>query len=152
MIKDFKAFILRGNVVDLAIGIIIGVAFGAVITSLVNDVIMPPIGWALSGLDFSGLMWVIKQGTPPGPYANSIIAKQDGAVAISYGNFILAVVSFLIIAAVVFFLVVRPMVRFAAPKKAAEAAGPATKDCPYCYTAIPVKATRCPNCTSELSK
>ncbi len=151
MLKDFKAFLLRGNVVDLAIGIIIGVAFGAIVTSLVNDIIMPPIGLALSGIDFSSLMWVIHQGNPPGPYATPALAKQAGAVTINYGTFFLAVISFIVIAAVVFFFVVRPMVRFTTPKKAPAPAAPTTKDCPYCATAIPIKATRCPNCTSELS-
>ncbi len=152
MIKDFKAFILRGNVVDLAIGIVIGVAFGAVVASLVKDIIMPPIGLALSGIDFSSLMAVIKQGTPPGPYTDPASAIAAKAVTINYGTFLLTVISFLIIAAVVFFFIVRPMVSFAAPKKAAEVPAPATKDCPYCYTAIPVKATRCPNCTSDLAR
>ncbi len=151
MLKDFKAFILRGNVVDLAVGLIIGAAFGVIVTSLVNDIIMPPIGLALSGIDFSSLMVVIHQGNPVGPYATPAIAKAAGAVTINYGTFLLAVISFLVIAAVVFFFVVRPTVHFAAPKKAAEPAAPATKDCPYCYTAIPVRATRCPNCTSELT-
>ena len=152
MIKDFKAFILRGNVIDLAIGIVIGAAFGAIVASLVKDVIMPPIGLALSGIDFSSLMAVLKQGTPPGPYANPAAALDAGAVTINYGTFLLTIISFIIIAAVIFFFVVRPMVRARTPKKEAEAPAPTVKDCPYCYTAIPVKATRCPNCTSELAK
>ncbi len=151
MLKDFKAFIMRGNVVDMAIGIIIGAAFGAVVASLVKDVIMPPIGLALSGIDFSSLMAVIKQGTPPGPYANPDAAIAAKAVTINYGVFLLTVISFLIIAAVVFFFIVRPMAHAFAPKKAAEAPAPNVKDCPFCYTAIPVKATRCPNCTSQLT-
>jgi large conductance mechanosensitive channel len=149
MIKDFKAFILRGNVVDLAIGIVIGAAFGAIVSSLVADIIMPPIGLALSGINFASLLWILKQGSPPGPYNSPAEAAAAGAVTMNYGVFLLTVISFLIIAAVIFFLVVRPMVRFAAPRKAAEET-PATKDCPFCYTSIPVKATRCPNCTSEL--
>jgi large conductance mechanosensitive channel len=152
MLKDFRAFIMRGNVVDLAIGIVIGAAFGAIVASLVRDIIMPPIGLALSGIDFSSLLWVIKQGTPPGPYASPADALAAKAVTINYGTFLLTVISFLIIAAVVFFFIVRPLVKYAAPKKVAEVPAPATKDCPYCYTAIPVKATRCPNCTSELAK
>jgi large conductance mechanosensitive channel len=150
-VKDFKAFILRGNVVDLAIGIIIGVAFGAIITSLVNDIIMPPIGLALGNIDFANLLVVLKQGTPPGPYDTLQLAKDAGAVTINYGMFINAVIVFLIVAAVVFFFIVRPVNRLKAPKKA-EAPAPVTKDCPYCYTSIPIKATRCPNCTSELAK
>ena len=149
MIKDFKAFIMRGNVVDMAIGIIIGAAFGAIVASLVRDIIMPPVGWALSGIDFSSLMWVIKQGTPPSPYPDSAAALAAKAVTINYGTFLLTVISFIIIAAVVFFLIVRPMARM---KKPVEAPAPTTKDCPFCATAIPIKATRCPNCTSALSK
>jgi large conductance mechanosensitive channel len=150
MLKDFKAFILRGNVVDLAVGIVIGVAFGAIISSLVNDIIMPPIGLALGKIDFSNLLIIIKEGATPGPYASLAAAKEAGAVTINYGLFINTIISFLIIAAVVFFLVIRPIARLHAPKKAAEPAAPTTKDCPYCATAIPIKATRCPNCTSEL--
>ncbi len=152
MLRDFKAFIMRGNVVDLAIGIVIGAAFGAIVASLVRDIIMPPIGLALSGIDFSSLMWVIKQGTPPGPYVDPAAAIAAKAVTINYGVFILTVVSFIIIAAVVFFFVVRPVAKLTAPKKAAEPPAPLVKDCPYCYTAIPIKATRCPNCTSELNR
>jgi len=153
MLKDFKTFIMRGSVVDLAIGIVIGAAFGAIVTSLVNDIIMPPIGLLLSNIDFASLMAVVKQGDPVGPYATVAAAREAGAVTINYGVFIMAVISFLIIAAAVFFLVVRPLVKMQAPKKAAAAAAaPATRECPYCYSTIPVKATRCPNCTSELSR
>lgn len=151
MLKDFKAFILRGNVVDLAVGIVIGAAFGAIVTSLVRDIIMPPIGMALSGIDFSSLMWVIKQGTPPGPYIDPAAAVAAGAVTINYGVFFLTVISFLVIAAVIFFLVVRPLMKLNAPKPA-PAAAPTTKDCPYCQTTIPIKASRCPHCTSEIPK
>jgi large conductance mechanosensitive channel len=152
MLRDFKAFIMRGSVVDLAIGIVIGAAFGAVVASLVKDVIMPPIGLALAGIDFSSLMVVLKQGTPPGPYADPSAAIAAKAVTINYGTFLLTIISFLVIAAVVFFFIVRPMARAFAPKKAAEAPAPVVKDCPYCYTAIPIKATKCPNCTSALTK
>ncbi len=152
MIKDFRAFIMRGNVVDMAIGIIIGAAFGAIIASLVRDIIMPPIGLALSGIDFSSLMVVIKQGVPPGPYADPAAALAAKAVTINYGTFLLTVVSFIIIAAVVFFLIVRPLAKATAPKKPAVAPAPTTKDCPHCFTSIPIKATRCPNCTSELAR
>jgi large conductance mechanosensitive channel len=109
MLKDFKAFIIRGNVIDLAIGVVIGTAFGAIVTSLVNDVIMPTIGMVLSNIDFSSLMVIIKQGVPAGPYATNAAAKAAGAVTINYGTFIMAFISFMIISAVVFFLVVRPM-------------------------------------------
>jgi large conductance mechanosensitive channel len=150
MWKDFKAFILRGNVVDLAVGIIIGVAFGAIVTSFVNDVLMPPIGLALGNVDFANLMVVLKEGTTPGPYASLIAAKDAGATVIAYGTFINTIINFLIVAAVVFFFVVRPIVKFTAPKKVAVPAAPTTKECPFCYSTIPIKATRCPNCTSEL--
>jgi large conductance mechanosensitive channel len=152
MIKDFKAFIMRGNVVDMAIGIIIGAAFGAIVASLVRDIIMPPIGLALSGIDFSSLMVVIKQGVPPGPYPDPAAAIAAKAVTINYGVFILTVVSFIIIALVVFFFIVRPVAKMTAPKVAPAPAAPTTKDCPYCATAIPIKASRCPNCTSELTR
>ncbi len=151
MLKDFKAFILRGNVIDLAIGIVIGAAFGAIVASLVKDIIMPPIGLALSGIDFSSLMAIIKQGVPPGPYANPEAAIAAKAVTINYGTFLLTIISFLIIALVLFFFVVRPIVKMTT-KKPAPAAAPTTKDCPFCYTNIPIKAVRCPNCTSELTK
>lgn len=151
MLKDFKAFIMRGNVVDLAVGIIIGVAFGAIISSLVKDVIMPPIGLALGKVDFTNLFVVLQQGTVAGPYPSLEVAQAAGAVSINYGVFINTIVSFVIVAAVVFFLVVRPIAQMHARQKAAEAAPePNTKECPYCYTTIPIKATRCPNCTSEL--
>ena len=149
MLKDFKAFITRGNVIDMAVGIIIGVAFGAVISSLVNNVIMPPIGLALGNVDFTNLFVVLKQGLPAAPYATLGDAQAAGAVVIAYGTFVNTVVYFVIIAAVVFFAIVRPVARMQARKKAEEPA-PTTKDCPYCATSIPVNATRCPNCTSEL--
>jgi large conductance mechanosensitive channel len=150
MLKDFKAFILRGNVVDLAVGIIIGIAFGAIVSSFVNDVLMPPIGLGLGNIDFSNMFAVLKEGAAPGPYASLTAAKDAGATVIAYGVFINAIINFLIIAAVVFFFVVRPIARLTAPKKAAAPAEPTTKECPFCYSSIPIKATRCPNCTSEL--
>lgn len=151
MLKDFKAFIMRGNVVDLAVGIIVGVAFGAIVSSFVKDVIMPPIGLALGNVDFANLFVVLKEGAVAGPYASLAAAQEAGAVSINYGIFINTLVNFLIIAAVVFFFIVRPIARMHARQKAAEAAPePTTKECPYCYSNIPIKATRCPNCTSEL--
>jgi large conductance mechanosensitive channel len=151
VLKDFKAFIMRGSVVDLAIGIVIGVAFGAIINSLVKDIIMPPVGLALGKVDFTNLFVILHQGTVAGPYPSLAEAQAAGAVSINYGVFINTIVSFLIIAVVVFFLVVRPIARMHARQKAAEAApAPNTKECPYCYSTIPIKATRCPNCTSEL--
>jgi large conductance mechanosensitive channel len=151
MLKDFKAFITRGNVVDLAVGIIIGAAFGTIVTSFVNDIIMPPIGLALGKIDFSNLMVVLKDGAiAPGPYASLAAAKAAGATAIGYGSFINTLINFLIVAAAIFFVVVKPLAKLAAPKKSAAPAAPTTKDCPFCITAIPLKATRCPHCTSEL--
>jgi len=151
MLKDFKAFIMRGNVVDLAVGIIIGVAFGAMVNSFVKDVIMPPIGLALGNVDFTNLFVVLKQGAVAGPYPSLAAAQAAGAVSINYGVFINTLVNFLIIAAVVFFFVVRPIVKLHARQKAAEAApAPSTRECPYCCTQIALKATRCPSCTSEL--
>jgi large conductance mechanosensitive channel len=147
MLQDFKAFIMRGNVIDMAVGIIVGVAFGLVINSLVKDIIMPPIGLALGNVDFANLFVVLKEGLTPGPYASLALAQQAGAVTINYGAFINTVINLLILAAAVFFLVVRPIARMQAPKKVE---APKTKECPYCFTSIPIKASRCPNCTSEL--
>jgi large conductance mechanosensitive channel len=149
MLQDFKAFIMRGNVVDMAVGIIIGSAFGAVVNSLVKDVISPPIGLALGNVDFNNLFVILKEGLTAGPYASLAEAQAAGAVTINYGVFINAIVNLIIIAAVVFFLIVRPVARMQARKKV-EAPAPTTKDCPFCFTAIPIKASRCPNCTSEL--
>jgi len=150
MLQDFKAFITRGNVIDMAVGIIIGIAFGLVVNSFVKDIIMPPIGLALGNVDFANLFVVLKEGLTPGPYASLAAAQAAGAVTINYGAFIITVVNLVIIAAVVFFLIVRPVARMQARKKAEEPAAPTTKECPYCATSIPINANRCPNCTSEL--
>jgi large conductance mechanosensitive channel len=156
MLKDFKAFIMRGNVVDMAVGIIIGAAFGTIITSLVANVVMPPIGLALGKVDFANLLVVLKQGSPAGPYHTLADAQAAHAVTINYGTFINTVIAFIIVAAVVFFLIVRPIAKMNARQKAAQAsaapAAPTTKECPFCGTQIPIKATRCPNCTSQLTK
>jgi large conductance mechanosensitive channel len=147
MLKDFKEFAMRGNVVDLAVGIIIGGAFGTIVKSLVDDVIMPPVGLALGNVDFSDLFVLLKEGTKAAaPYATLAEAQQAGAVTINYGLFFNSVITFLIIAFAVF-LLVRAINRL---KPAAPAAALATKDCPYCRMPIPVGATRCPECTSEL--
>ena len=147
--KDFKAFITRGNVVDLAVGIIVGTAFNSIVNSIVKDIIMPPIGMVLGKVDFTNLYVLLHHGKIPGPYASLAEAQAAGAVTINYGLFITTIINFLIIAAVVFFFIVRPIGRMQANKSAPPAA-PATKECPYCFTNIPIKATRCPNCTSEL--
>jgi large conductance mechanosensitive channel len=146
VLKEFKAFAMRGNVLDLAVGIIIGGAFGTVVKSLVDDVIMPPVGLALGNVDFKDLFVVLKGGATPGPYASLADAQAAGAVTVNYGAFGNAIVAFLIVAFAVF-LVVRAANRISPPEAAA---APSTKDCPYCRMPIPVGATRCPQCTSEL--
>lgn len=149
MLKDFRTFILRGNVIDLAIGVIIGVAFGAVVKSLVDDVIMPPIGLATGGIDFSNKFVVLKDGAAAaGPYASVAAAKAAGATTLNYGVFVNNVVSFLIVGFCAF-LLVRAVNRLVHSKDAPPP--PKTKTCPYCSTDIPVTATRCPNCTSQLT-
>jgi len=148
MLKEFKEFVLRGNVVDMAVGIIIGAAFGTIVTSLVNDVIMPPIGLLLGGVDFSNLFVLLKAGSPAAPYASLADAQAAGAVTINYGVFINAVISFLIVAFVIF-LLIRSINRLRREEEAPPAE-PTTKECPYCLSTIPIKATRCAHCTSEL--
>jgi large conductance mechanosensitive channel len=152
MLKDFKAFIMKGNVVDMAVGIVIGIAFGLIVTSVVKDIVMPPIGLALGKVDFQNLYVVLRDGTiTAGPYASLDAAQKAGAVTINYGAFINTIINFVIVAAVLFFLVVRPMAKMNEKKKVAvAAAAPTTKECPYCISSIPIKATRCPNCTSEV--
>jgi len=151
--KEFREFIMRGNVVDMAVGIIIGAAFGAIVTSLVSDIIMPPIGLALGNVDFANLFIVLKEGATAGPYASLADAKAAGAVTINYGIFIMVIITFLIIAVVIFFMirnVNRLRRRLEAPEVEAPLPEPTTKDCPYCFSAININATRCPNCTSQL--
>jgi large conductance mechanosensitive channel len=146
MLKEFKAFVMRGNVLDLAVGIIIGASFGTIVKSLVDDVIMPPIGLALGNVDFANLFVLLKPGLKaPAPYATVADAQAAGAVTINYGNFVNNVVTFIIVAFVVFLIV-----RVANRLKPQDAAAPTTKNCPYCRMAIPVTATRCPHCTSDL--
>lgn len=146
MFKEFKQFILRGNVVDLAVGVVIGAAFGAVVTSLVNDILMPPVGLLTHGVDF-GKLFVSLNGVH---YDTIADAKAHSAATLNYGLFINAVINFLLVAAAIFFFVVKPANRFAKAKDAPPAAAPATRDCPFCATDIPLKATRCPHCTSTL--
>ena len=145
MLKDFKAFAVRGNVIDMAVGIIIGAAFATIINSLVADVMMPPFGLLLGGVDMTNLFNVIKEGTPPGPYISIAQAKAAGAVTVNYGLFLNAVVSFVLVAFAVF-LLVRSIERM----RRDPAALPDTKECPHCAMPIPVKATRCAHCTSAL--
>ena len=143
MWKEFKNFINRGNVVALAIGLTMGVAFSSIVNSLVNDIIMPPIGLALGEVDFLDLFVVLREGSPASPYITLAAAKQAGAVTLNYGIFVNTIITFLIIAVVLFFII-KTMSSF--KKKKATT----TKLCPYCFTAIDIKATRCPNCTSKL--
>jgi large conductance mechanosensitive channel len=142
MFKEFKEFAMRGNVLDMAVGIVIGAAFGRIITSLVSDVVMPPIGLLLGKVDFSSLFLNISGKS----YATLADAKAAGAATINYGMFLNTVIDFAIVAFVIF-LAVRQINRL---KKPEPAPVPSTKDCPYCVSAISIKATRCPNCTSEL--
>ena len=142
MLKEFKEFAMRGNVLDMAVGIIIGAAFGKIVTSFVGDVLMPPIGRILGKVDFSSLFLNISGKS----YDSLAAAKAAGAATINYGLFLNAVIDFLIVAFVIFMLV-RQVNRW---QKPAPSTVPTTKDCAHCFTAIPIKATRCPNCTSEL--
>ncbi len=148
MLKEFKEFVLRGNVVDMAVGIIVGAAFSTIIKSLVDDVIMPPIGLLLGGVDFTNIFTLLKAGFPAAPYASLADAQAAGAVTINYGVFINAVVSFLIVAFVMF-LLIRSLNQMKREEKSPPAE-PTTKECPYCLSTVPIKATRCPHCTSEL--
>jgi large conductance mechanosensitive channel len=150
MLKEFKEFIMRGNVMDMAVGIIIGAAFSAIVNSLVKDIIMPPIGLILNK-DFTNMFVVLKEGAEiPEPYETLADAQAAGAVTLNYGNFINYVIVFLIVAFVIFMLIrwVNRMRR--AAEKPKEAAAATTRECPFCLSTIPLKATRCPNCTSEL--
>lgn len=149
MFKEFKEFALRGNVVDMAVGIIIGGAFGTIVKSLVSDVIMPPIGLVLGGVDFADLFIVLKQGASPGPYAALSEAQAAGAVTINYGLFFNAVISFLIVAFAVFQLI-RTM-NVLKRKEGIPPAEPTEKECPKCFSNISIKAVRCPHCTSEIA-
>ncbi len=148
MFKEFKEFAMRGNVVDMAVGIIIGGAFGTIVKSLVSDVIMPPIGLLLGNVSFSNLFVALRAGDIPGPYATPAAASEAGAVTLNYGLFIDNIISFLIVAFAVF-LLVRAINTL---KRQEEVAPPPPdkKDCPYCYSTVAIKATRCPNCTSQL--
>ena len=149
MFKEFKEFAIKGSVIDMAVGIVVGAAFGTIVASFVADVIMPPIGLLLGKVDFANLFVVLKSGTIAGPYPTIAAAKQAGAVTLNYGAFINTIISFLIIAFAVF-LVIRSINRMKAKQEAA-APAPTTKECPFCYVAIPLKANRCPHCTSQLS-
>jgi large conductance mechanosensitive channel len=149
MFKEFKEFAMRGSVLDMAVGIIIGAAFGAIVGSFVTDILMPPIGLLLGHVDFSNLFITLSEGKVAGPYASLATAQAAGAVTFNYGLFINKVISFLIVAFALF-LVIRSMNRMKKKEAPAPAPAPTTKDCPHCFMAIPLKATRCPHCTSEV--
>lgn len=149
MLKEFKEFAMRGNVVDMAVGIIIGGAFATIVKSLVADVIMPPVGLMLGGVDFTDLFILLKEGSTAAPYATLAAAQEAGAVVISYGVFINAIISFLIVAFAVF-LLIRSINRLRREEEAPPVE-PTTKDCPFCFSSVSLKATRCPHCTSEIA-
>jgi large conductance mechanosensitive channel len=142
MLKDFKAFVMKGNVLDLAVAVIIGAAFGAIVTSLVNDIIMPPIGLILGHVDFKDLFVSLNGQT----YPTLAAAKTAAAPVLAYGQFLNTVINFLIVAFVIFLVV-----RAASKLQRTPETVPTTKDCQYCYTAIPIPAKRCPHCTSQLT-
>ena len=148
MFKDFKEFAMKGNMIDMAVGIVIGAAFGTIITSLVADIIMPPIGLLLGNVDFANLFLLLKEGKVPGPYGSVVAAKAAGAVTLNIGIFINTIISFLIIAFSVF-IVVRNINNLKRQEEAPPTV-PTTKDCPYCLSVIPIKATRCAHCTADL--
>jgi large conductance mechanosensitive channel len=151
VLKEFREFAMRGNVIDLAVGVVIGGAFGAIVKSLVDDVIMPPIGLLIGNVDFANLFIVLKEGAKAAaPYASVAAAKEAGAVTLNIGLFINALVSFTIVAFAIFMLV-KVINRLKREEKVAEVpAEVTTKECRYCLSSIPVKATRCPCCTSQL--
>jgi large conductance mechanosensitive channel len=146
VLKEFKEFIARGNVIDMAVGIIIGAAFGSIIKSLVDDVIMPPIGLLLGKVDFSNLFLVIREGKSSGAYETLAAAKAAGAVTVNYGVFINTIISFLILSFAVFVLIraVNKLKRETPPEAT-------TKECPYCLSVIPLKASRCAHCTADIT-
>jgi large conductance mechanosensitive channel len=146
MLKEFKEFAMRGNVIDLAVGVIIGAAFGGIVNSLVKDIIMPPLGQILGKVDFSNLYINLTKTS----YPSLAAAQEAGAATINYGLFLNAVINFLIVAFAIF-IVIRQINRLQRPAAKAPAE-PTTKECPYCYSAIAIKATRCPNCTSQFEK
>lgn len=150
LMKEFREFAVKGNVVDMAVGIIIGGAFGTIVKSLVDDVIMPPIGLLLGDVDFANLFWVLKPGEAAAPpYETVAAAHEAGAVTVNYGTFINNIVAFLIVAFAVF-LLIRAINRLRREEQVAPEA-PTDKACPFCATAIPIAASRCPHCTSQLA-
>ncbi len=151
MLEEYKKFAIRGNVVDMAVGIIIGAAFNGVVQSLVNDVLTPPLGMLMGDVDFTNLFIVLRDGSPSSPYSTLQAAQSAGAVTLNLGMFVNTVISFLIVTFAVFVLV-RYVNRLREPDHSPEPAVPTVKKCPFCVSDIPVSATRCPHCTSELPK
>jgi large conductance mechanosensitive channel len=149
ILEEYQKFAVRGNVVDMAVGIIIGAAFNGVVQSLVRDVLTPPLGLLMGDVDFTNLFVVLRAGTPAGPYATLEAAQSAGAVTLNLGVFVNSAISFLIVSFAVF-LLVRYVNRLREPEAAPEPAAPTVKKCPYCASDVPVAATRCPHCTSEL--
>lgn len=149
MLKEFKEFAVKGNVVDMAVGIIIGAAFGTIVKSLVADVIMPPIGLLLGNVDFTNLFVVLKEGATAGPYESLKAAQDAGAVSVNYGMFLNTIISFVIVAFSVFILI-KNLNKLKRKEEVKPAAEPTTKECPYCFSTISIKATKCPSCTSVL--
>lgn len=149
MLSEFREFLQRGNLVDMAVGIAVGTAFATIARSLVGDIIMPPVGLVLGGVEFSDLYWILRQGVPAGPYLTLAAAQEAGAVTVNYGLFVNNVLAFLIIAAT-FFMILRSINRLQREQPGVPEA-PTTKPCPFCTMTIPLAATRCPECTSEVS-
>jgi large conductance mechanosensitive channel len=148
MWKEFKEFAVKGNAVDLAVGVIIGAAFGGIVNSLVKDILMPPVGLLTGGLDFSNKFLILKAASSGGFFNTPAEAAKAGAVTWNYGNFITLIINFVIVALCIF-LVIKAMNRLKSPSPTA---APVSKECPACAMTIPIKATRCPHCTSELSQ
>lgn len=147
MLKEFKEFAMKGNAIDLAIGIVVGAAFGNIVNSLVSDILMPPLGLILGNIDFSNIFLVLSEGSTPAPYVTLEAARQAGAVTLNIGLFINVLISFFIISFAVFALVKGMNKLRAAP----EAPPADTKSCPYCFSTVNLQATRCPYCTSDLA-
>ena len=150
MLKEFKEFAMKGNVVDMAVGIVIGVAFGAIVKSFVTDIIMPPIGILLGDVDFANLFIILKEGTEPPPYPSLAEATKAGAITLNYGVFINTIISFLIIAFSVF-IVIRHINKLRREQEAPPSE-PTTKECPHCFSTVSIKADRCAYCTSDLKE
>jgi large conductance mechanosensitive channel len=148
MLKEFKEFAIKGNAVDMAVGVIIGAAFGGIVASLVKDIIMPPLSLLIGGLDFSNKFVVLRDAPGGAVFKTAADAAKAGAITWNYGNFVTLIVNFLIVAFCVF-LLLRALNKMKRPKPGA--AAPVSKECPFCAMTIPIKATRCPHCTSEMA-